>query len=288
MLGGTDLLLDALTDTVTDCLRLLPFLFAAYLAMEFIEERAEEKTVALVHAAGNWGPVIGAGLGVVPQCGFSAAVANLYAGGIITRGTLLAVFLSTSDEMLPIFLSNGVAGGLIVRILLYKVLAGILVGVLVDTLERRLGHVRRATVHDLCQQEGCRCEDGVFVSALRHTGKIFIFLFAVTLAMNLAVDLLGVERLAGFILRRPVIGELIAGLIGLIPNCAASVVLTSLYLQGAVSAGAMISGLLVGSGVGLLVLLRMNRNRRDNLCTVGILYAGGVVLGLLASALGIF
>lgn len=279
---------DALKDTVTDCLRLLPFLFAAYLVMELIEERAEEKTVALVHAAGNWGPVIGAGLGVVPQCGFSAAVANLYAGGIITRGTLLAVFLSTSDEMLPILLSHGAPGGLIARILLFKVLAGILVGVLTDTLEKRLGLAHHATVHDLCQQEDCRCEDGVLVSALRHTGKIFVFLFAVTLAMDLAVALLGAERLGRFILNRPVAGELIAGLIGLIPNCAASVVLTSLYLQGAVSAGAMVSGLLVGSGVGLLVLLRMNRDRRDNLRTVGILYTGGVVLGLLASALHLF
>lgn len=286
--GGNALLVDVLTDTAADCLRLLPFLFAAYLAMELIEERAGEKTEAMIHAAGRWGPVLGAGLGAIPQCGFSAAVANLYAGGLITRGTLLAVFLSTSDEMLPILLSHGAPGSFIAKVLLFKVAAGILVGAATDYIEKRLGVARHATVRDLCQQENCRCEDGPLRSALRHTVKIFVFVFAATLAMNLAAALLGPERLGHFILNRPVAGELLAGLIGLIPNCAASVVLTSLYLQGGVSAGAMVSGLLVGSGVGLLVLLRMNRDRRDNLRTVGILYFGGVALGLAASLLHIF
>ena len=282
------MLLDALLETIIDCLKLLPFLFAAYLAIELIEERAEEKTVSLIHSAGRWGPVIGGGLGVVPQCGFSAAVSNLYAGGLITRGTLLAVFLSTSDEMLPILISGGAPAGFIVRVLGYKLLSGILVGVAVDTAERRLGRERHKTLHELCEQEDCRCEDGVLVSALRHTLKIFVFIFAVTLVMNVAVTLLGEERLQSFILNRPVAGELLAGLIGLIPNCAASVVLTSLYLRGGVTAGAMVSGLLVGSGVGLLVLLRMNKDWRDNLVTVGILYVSGVLLGLAANVLHVF
>jgi len=280
--------LDALLDTLIDCLKLLPFLFAAYLAIEIIEDRAEEKTVALIHRAGRWGPVVGAGLGVVPQCGFSAAISNLYAGGLITRGTLLAVFLSTSDEMLPILISGGAPAPFIIKILAFKMLSGILVGVLADTLEARMGKGRNRTLHQLCEQEDCHCEDGILRSALRHTLKIFAFVFAVTLVMNLAVGLVGEERLGSFILNRPVAGELIAGLIGLIPNCAASVVLTSLFLQGGVSAGAMIAGLLVGSGVGLLVLLRMNRDWRDNLVTVAILYAGGVTLGMLAGALGVF
>ena len=280
--------LDAFLDTVLDSLKLLPFLFAAYLAIEIIEDRAEEKTVALIHRAGRWGPVLGAMLGVVPQCGFSAATSNLYAGGLITRGTLLAVFLSTSDEMLPILISGGAPAGFIVRVLLFKMAAGIVIGILADTAERSLGRERHKTLHELCEQEDCRCEDGILKSALRHTLKIFLFLFAVTLVMNLAVGLLGEERLGSFILHRPVAGEFLAGIIGLIPNCAASVVLTSLYLQGAMSAGAMLSGLLVGSGVGLLVLLRMNRDWRDNLVTLGILYLGGVAFGLLAGALPIF
>ena len=280
--------LDILLDTVIDCAKLLPFLLLAYLAIELIEDRAEEKTVAIIHSAGRWGPVIGAGLGVIPQCGFSAAVSNLYAGGLITRGTLLAVFLSTSDEMLPILISGGAPAGLIVKVLGYKLLAGMLIGVLTDMAEERLGKKRNKTLHDLCEQEGCRCEEGILRSALRHTGKIFVFIFVVTLVMNFAVELVGTDRLGSFILNRPVAGELLAGLIGLIPNCAASVVLTSLYLQGGVSAGAMVSGLLVGSGVGLLVLLRMNRSWRDNLVTVLILYTGGVLLGITAGALHLF
>ena len=280
--------LDALLDTVLDSLKLLPFLFGVYLIIEYIEDRAEEKTVAMIHRAGRWGPVAGAALGVIPQCGFSAAVSNLYAGGLITRGTLLAVFLSTSDEMLPILISGGAPAAFILKMLLFKAAAGILVGVTVDTVEARLHRGRQHTLHELCEQEDCHCEDGILRSALRHTGKIFVFIFAVTLVMNIAVALVGEERLSGLILNRPVVGELIAGLVGLIPNCAASVVLTGLYLQGAMSAGAMTAGLLVGSGVGLLVLFRMHRDIRDNLVTVGILYVSGVVLGCLADGLHIF
>ena len=170
------MLLDVLHETVIDSMKLLPFLFAAYLAIEFIEDRAEEKTVALVHRAGRWGPVLGAALGVIPQCGFSAATANLYAGGIITRGTLLAVFLSTSDEMLPILLSSSAPAPLILKLLGYKALAGIVLGIAVDTAASKLGCERKKTIHEMCEQEHCRCEDGIFKSALRHTVKIFAFL----------------------------------------------------------------------------------------------------------------
>ena len=282
------MLLDVIKDSVLDCLKILPFLFAAYLAIEIIEHKAEEQTVAIVHRAGRWGPVLGGALGVIPQCGFSAATANLYAGGIISRGTLLAVFLSTSDEMLPIFISHSVPIGFILRVLGYKLLCGVAAGLIIDTLEHRLHRERERTIHEMCEQEGCRCEDGVLKSALRHTVKIFAFLLAVTFAVALAVEGLGEEKLGGFILNRPVLGELLAGLIGLIPNCAASVVITSLYLEGGMSAGAMLSGLLVGSGVGLLVLFRMNRPLRDNLLTLAVLYGFGVAFGLLSRLLPIF
>ncbi len=280
------MLWDILLDTALDAVKLLPFLFLAYLAIEWIEDRAEEKTVAIIRSHASWGPVIGAGLGVIPQCGFSAAVSNLYAGGLITRGTLLAVFLSTSDEMLPILISGGAPTAFILKILTFKCAAGMLVGLLTDALSR--SRARNRTLHELCEREDCHCEDGIFRSALKHTLKIFAFLFAVTFVMNLAVELLGAERLGSFILNRPVAGELLAGLIGLIPNCAASVVLTSLYLQGGISAGAMVSGLLVGSGVGLLVLLRMDRDRKDDLITLGILYGSGVLLGMAAGFLKLF
>ena len=271
-----------------ESLKILPFLLLTYLAIELIEHHAEEKTVTLIHRAGRFGPVIGGALGVIPQCGFSTATANLYAGGLITRGTLLAVFLSTSDEMLPIFLSHSLPGGFIAKILLFKACAGMLAGFLVDWLEKRFGHAHHRHIHDLCEREGCRCEDSVFKSALRHTLKIFLFIFAVSFLLGLAVEGVGHERLAAFILNRPVLGEGLAGIIGLIPNCAASVVITELYLEGGMSLGAMLSGLLVGSGVGLLVLFRMEHNWRDSLKTLGVLYVSGVVLGFLGGLLPIF
>ena len=278
-------MLDIIVDVLLDSVKILPFLFGAYLLIELLETVSEEKTVALVHKAGKWGPVIGGTLGVIPQCGFSAATANLYAGGIITRGTILAVFLSTSDEMLPIFISRSVPLPLILKVLGYKLVVGVIVGLAVDALEK---HEEREHIHELCEQEGCNCEDGVLKSALRHTVKIFGFLLLVNFLVSLAVESVGTERLAGFILNKPVVGSLLSGLIGLIPNCAASVVITELYLQGGMSAGAMLSGLLVGSGVGILMLCRMNRNWKDNLKTVSLLYVSGVLFGCLAELLPIF
>lgn len=278
-------MLDIIIDVLLDSVKILPFLFGAYLLIELLETVSEEKTVALVHKAGKWGPVIGGTLGVIPQCGFSAATANLYAGGIITRGTILAVFLSTSDEMLPIFISRSVPLPLILKVLGYKLVVGVIVGLAVDALEK---HEEREHIHELCEQEGCNCEDGVLKSALRHTVKIFGFLLLVNFLVSLAVETVGTERLAGFILNKPVVGSLLSGLIGLIPNCAASVVITELYLQGGMSAGAMLSGLLVGSGVGILMLCRMNRNWKDNLKTVSLLYVSGVLFGCLAELLPIF
>ena len=282
------LLRDALSDSVLDTLKVLPFLFLAYLLIELIEHHAESQTVAVVRKAGPLGPVLGALLGVIPQCGFSAATANLYAGGLISRGTLIAVFLSTSDEMLPILVSKSAPGSLIARILLFKLLAGMAAGLLIDLLFRLFGHGHSGEIHDLCEREGCDCQHGVLRSALYHTVKIAFFLLLTSFALNLAVGAVGTERLSGFILNRPVIGELLAGFVGLIPNCAASVVVTQLYLQGGMSGGAMAAGLLVSAGVGLLVLFRMNRDPKDNLLMLALLYASGVLLGLLASALSIF
>ena len=285
-----NLFTDSCLDAVLDTLKILPFLFLAYLLIEILEHHAEDKTTEIIHRAGNWGPVLGGALGIIPQCGFSAATANLYAGGLITRGTLIAVFLSTSDEMLPILISKSAPASLIVRILLYKFAAGMLGGILIDVVEKRL-HARqdRKELHDICEQEGCNCEEGVLRSAIFHTVKIAAFLLVTSFLINIAVELVGEEHLSNFILNKPVIGELLAGLIGLIPNCAASVILTELYLQGGMSAGAMLSGLLCGAGVGLLVLFRMNKRfMKDNLITLLLLYISGVLLSLPASALPIF
>ncbi|MBQ5973095.1 MAG: arsenic efflux protein [Oscillospiraceae bacterium] len=279
-------LLDILKDTLLDFVKLLPFLFLAYLLMEILEHKAGERTEALIRRSGRFGPAVGAVLGVIPQCGFAAATSNFYAAGLITRGTLLAVYLSTSDEMLPILISRGAPAALILKILGVKIAVGLLVGFAVDLVARK---PLSGDIHSLCEDQDCGCEhDGVFKAALRHTLKIAAFLLAVTLILNLAVGYIGEDKIAGLILNKPVAGELIAGLIGLIPNCAASVVITELYLQGAMSAGAMLSGLLVGSGVGLLVLFRSRRRWKDNLLTLALLYGSGVAAGLLIGALPLF
>ena len=285
-----DLFTDCCLDAVLDTLKILPFLFLAYLLIEILEHHAEDKTTEIVHRAGNWGPVLGSALGIIPQCGFSAATANLYAGGLITRGTLIAVFLSTSDEMLPILISKSAPAALIIKILLYKFAAGMLAGFVIDIAEKRF-HTEKnhKELHDICEQEGCNCEEGVLRSTIFHTVKIASFLLLTSFLINIAVEFVGEEHLADFILNKPVIGELLAGLVGLIPNCAASVILTELYLQGGMSAGAMLSGLLCGAGFGLLVLFRMNRRfLKDNLTTLVLLYTSGVLLGLLSSVLPIF
>ena len=283
------MILDVLLDTLLDCVKLLPFLFITYLAMEYLEHYAGDKTARLVERTGAAGPVLGGLLGVVPQCGFSSALANLYAGGLISRGTLLAVFLSTSDEMLPILISRQAEAGLILKILAVKAASGILIGLAVDALTPAARRKRADHIHELCDEAHCGCEEEKpFRSALIHTARILGFIFLITLVMNLAVELVGQERLAGLVLNVPVLGELIAGVIGLIPNCAASVVITELYLQGVLSTGAMLSGLLTGSGVGLLILFRIHRHGRDNLKTLGLLYGTGVLVGLLLGQLPIF
>lgn len=283
----TEVLLDAVIDSV----KILPFLFLAYLAMEWIESRENERTVHMIRKSGRFGPVAGGVLGVLPQCGFSAAAANLYAGRVITVGTLLAVFLSTSDEMLPILLSEtakGLSALVIVKILALKAGVGMLVGLLVDLAVRKNQEVREELhIHDLCEHDHCHCERGIWYSALMHTIKMILFIFAVTLVLGAVIHLVGEEAISGLILNKPVLGEFLAGLVGLIPNCAASVVLTQLYVQGAMGGGAMMAGLFVSAGVGILVLCRTNHHVKENVRIILLLYVTGVTAGMIVSALGL-
>ncbi len=275
-----EFLLHNLEHTFEDNILILPFLFLTYLVIEAIEAHAGGAMQRGLVRAQSAGPILGAVVGVIPQCGFSAAASSLYAGGVITRGALIAVFLSTSDEMLPILLSEAVDPGLIFKILGVKIAAAVLVGYLVDLLLRR--HTsRQLHIDDLCEHSHCSCHEhtGIIRPALIHTVEIFFFLFVVSFALTCVVEYFGEERLAALILNKPVVGELLAGLIGLIPNCASSVVITKLYLAGAMRAGAMLSGLMVGSGVGMLVLFRTNRSWKDNWLILAIVYVSGVVLG---------
>lgn len=280
------ILLDICLDACKDTIKLIPFLFLAYLAMEYLEHKMGERTQDFVERAGKWGPLVGGMAGVVPQCGFSAAASNLYAGKLITLGTLLAIYLSTSDEMLPILISaprDKAPLEVILRILAMKAVIGIIAGFIVDMIfKRKEEHIH---IHDICEQEHCHCEEGVWRSALRHTLKIASFLLVITFLLNLMLSFIGEDVLESFLVNRPILAPILAGIIGLIPNCAASVAITKLYLVDALGAGAMMSGLLVGAGVGLLVLFRVNHDRKENLKVVGLLYLIGVAVGILIEIL---
>lgn len=280
---------DIIIDTLLDCVKLLPFLFITYLAMEYIEHKAGERMQNAIKKSGKCGPLIGSILGVFPQCGFSAAASNLYAGRIITLGTLLSIYLSTSDEMLPILISEQAGADTIFKILGVKLLVGMTVGFLVDAVISRFikKEKEELQIERLCEQHNCHCENGLLKSALHHTVEIFAYLLLVTFILNLLVALIGEDFLAKLLLGRPVIGEIVAGIVGLIPNCAASVIITQLYLRGILNAGAMIAGLLVGAGVGILVLVRVNDRPKENVRIIALLYVLGVAVGIIIELLGI-
>lgn len=282
-------MLDIILDTCIDSVKLLPFLFLTYLVMEALEHSTGKKLSKRIQNAGKVGPLWGGLLGVIPQCGFSAAASSLYAGRVITVGTLLAIFLSTSDEMLPIFISESVAVPTILKILAVKVIIAIISGFLVEFVYVKLlkKKEKEMDIHVVCEEEHCSCEDGVLKSALKHTIKIFVYIFLISFALNFLIGVIGEEHLAALFSSVPVVGELIAALIGLIPNCASSVVITELYLQGIIKAGAMMSGLLVNAGVGMLILIRLNRNWKENAAIVATLYGLGVFWGIVIECIGI-
>ncbi len=279
------MIIDAVMDSFIDSIRLLPFLFLTYLAMEYLEHKAGQKMQETIRSAGAGGPAIGSVLGIFPQCGFSTVASNLYAGRIITLGTLLAVFLSTSDEMLPIMISENVGAAMILKILAVKVIAALTAGFAVDILS---GNRRRQMqIEHLCEQHHCHCENGIWKSALHHTIEIFLYIMVISFTLNLLIGWIGEDTIGSLFLNRPVVGELVAALVGMIPNCASSVAITQLYLSGVLSAGAMISGLLAGSGVGLLVLFRVNDDQKENIKILGLLYGIGVAGGIVVNWLGI-
>lgn len=287
---------DACLDGLKDGLWSIPILFFAYLLMELLERSRKFNEGILRGYSRKTGPLLGGILGIVPQCGISGAAAALFSTGSITVGTMLAVFFATSDEMLPIMLSSLADGGglspkTILLILLAKAIVGIALGYLADALlSRRL----RASkdIHSFCEREHCACDDeegNVFLAALKHTLKIAVMLIAVNICLNLLFEFIGVERLAGTVLNRPVLGELIVGLFGLIPNCSVSVVITESYLSGVLGLGGLFAGLLSNAGIGLLVLFRTNKDIRENLTIVAVLYVlsvlAGSVVGLIGGAL---
>lgn len=274
----SEMLIHSVVHALEETAKLLPFLFIAYLFMEYLEHHAAGKMEGLLRAIGSAGPLVGAVLGCIPQCGFSATASNLYAAGLVSRGTLLAVFLSTSDEALPLLLGHSNAGSEIIKLLLSKLLIGITVGFIVDLVMRKFGKPRE--IADLCEHCGCHDHGGILKPALWHTLRIALFCLVLNFLLHLGFDLLGQDRLASLLLSGSWAQPFLAALVGLVPNCAASVMLTQLYLGGVISFGSVLAGLCAGAGVGLAVLLRVNGDKKESLRIVGILYLVSAVAGL--------
>ena len=275
-------MLEIIEETLVDGVKLLPFLFITYLIMEYIEHKTSEKAKDTIKKSGKFGPLIGSILGAFPQCGFSVAATNLYAARVITLGTLISVYLSTSDEMIPIFISEGASITTLIKILGIKILIGMIAGFIIDLILRiRKKDDEEERIIDLCEKEHCHCDHGIVKSALKHTINIFLFVLLITFVINIIIHLVGEETIGNFVKSNVILGPIFGGIIGLIPNCAASVILTQLYLENVIPAATMISGLLVGAGVGLIVLFKMNKGIKQNLKITGLLYTIGVVSGII-------
>lgn len=275
-------ILEILQDTAIDTIKLIPFLFITYLIMEYIEHKTSNKLRDTIKKSGKFGPLLGAVVGIFPQCGFSVSATNLYAGRVITIGTLIAVYITTSDEMLPILLTEAVPITTILTILGIKLVLGIIAGFIVDIIFNfvKKEHQEHDDIEELCEHEHCHCEEGIVSSAIKHTLNITIFIFVITLILNGIITYIGEDTIAHFISKNIILGPIIAGLIGLVPNCAASVILTELFISNVISMPVLISGVAVNAGVGLLVLFKTNKNIKENVSIIGILYAIGVISGI--------
>lgn len=275
---------EIILDTLIDGLKLLPFLFVTFLIMEFIEHKFNKKSKAKITKAGKLGPLFGSLLGAVPQCGFSVIATNLYATRIITVGTLISIYLSTSDEMLPILLSEHAPITIILRILLIKVLIGMICGFIIDLVLRRKEN-KDYEIKDFCLESHCDCEHGILKSSIKHTFNILLFILIISFILNIGIEYLGEDGIGKLFLKDTIFSPFLSSLVGLIPNCGASVVLTELYLHGVISLSSAIAGLLTGSGVALLVLFRVNKNLKDNVKILLTIYLIGALSGIIINLL---
>jgi hypothetical protein len=269
---------DVILDTIIDNLKLLPFLFVAFLIIEFTEHKLNKKSSKAIEKAGKLGPLIGGLLGAFPQCGFSVLATNLYITRIITLGTLMAVYLSTSDEMLPILIAQHASLNSILSIVLIKIAIGIFFGFIIDLF---IPKKENNQDYDICKHDHCDCEHGIVIPALKHTLKTFIFIFIITFILNTIFYYIGEDAIKNIISKNSLFTPFISSLIGLIPNCGASVLLTELYLSKVLPLSGAIAGLLANSGLALLVLFKTNENIKENLKIVGLLYSISVVTGLI-------
>lgn len=283
--AGLDILVEALFETLS----LFPYLYLTYLLMEYLEHKMTRRSTIYIRRAKQYGPFVGGLLGLVPQCGFSIASANLYATGLISLGTLLAVFLAASDEMLPILISGGIGWAFIIQILCIKATFGIISGVLIDNFlpDKFIRRKNDLDISNFCKREKCHCEakDNIWKSAFIHTEKICIFIFLFSLVVNAAFMFGGKETINDALTGMPILSKFIAALVGLIPSCYPSVLLTQLYLGHTISLGTMMAGTLSNAGLGFLVLYRVNANREENARILALLYGLGVFFGIVSDFL---
>lgn len=278
-------IVEVLWDTVAHTISMLPFLFLAFLIIEFLEHKAQDKIRHIFTRAGVMGPTIATALGCIPQCGFSVMSANLYSSGIISLGTLIAVFLATSDEAV-ILLATAENGGFeIFRLLLSKIIISLSFGYAIYFIEKKShkNHHEHHHSHDLCEHDHCGCDEhgGVLRPALIHTAKVFGFLFLFTLIINFFVAVFGMETLSHILLSDSIFQPFISALIGFIPNCASSVLLTQLYVNGTLTFGSLIAGLCTNAGAGLLILFRNKSKIKENVRISGILYLCAIIPGVI-------
>ncbi len=271
---------EVIIHTFIDSIKIVPFLFVAFIFMEYIEHKLNNKGKMKIREAGKFGPIVGSLLGAIPQCGFSVMATNLYATRIITLGTLIAIYLSTSDEMLPILISRGENIGVILSIIFIKILIGIICGFIIDLLIVK-NRKQNIDIKDFCEEQHCDCKHSLIKSSIKHTVNIFIFILVFSLALSTAINYFGEENLGIMFFKDSFFGPFISSLIGLIPNCASSVILTELYLNNVISFSSVISGLLTGSGVALLVLFKVNKPFIENVKIVLMLYFIGAFSGIL-------
>lgn len=269
---------DIIIDTLIDTLKLVPFLFIAFLLIELFEHKFSKRSIKVVESSGKYGPILGSILGIIPQCGFSVMATNLYVTRLITLGTLISIYLSTSDEMLPILISEKAEFSLIIKILLIKLFIGMLAGFIIDKIFKVKKEKKN---YDICEEEHCHCKESIIISSLKHTLNIVVFILLINFILNICFNYLGQDYLSKILLKDSFFGPFISSLIGLIPNCGASVMLTELYINNAINFGSLISGLLTGSGIAIMILFKTNKHFLENLKIVGILYLIGVLSGII-------
>lgn len=276
-------MIDIILEALLDALKIVPFLFVTFFILEFLEHKLNKKTEKVLLKYKKFGPIVGGVLGAIPQCGFGTMAASLFSNKVITIGTVVAIFLSTSDEMLPIMLGHKADLSTILGILGFKVIVGVIIGLIVDLIFRKKGYVKEHIhINDMCEDEHCHCDDkGIFSSSLVHTLKITGFILVANLVINFIVFFVGEEQLAKILLNDSLFTYFISSLVGLIPNCVSSVVITELYMSNLISLGTLFSGLLTGSGLGILLLFKQNKNLKENITVLSIIYFVGVVVGIL-------